>query len=146
VADEAEFGEDGEEKEDKSNNRNSETSLLQLACGVQARETSEPTTSLRNSVAGVRISRSERCVDISSAAGCSSSRRPCDVDECSSESKIEEHANHAEESDASKTADEQQCENGVQDCCSRDTFHGFDVGSDVEVMVVKRCEEVRENS
>jgi len=101
VADEAEFDEDGEEKENKSNNCNGETSSLELTCSVQAREPSETTVSLVDSVACLGVSRSERSVDISSAAVGATSSCPRHVDESSSEAKIEDHANDAEESDAS---------------------------------------------
>jgi len=101
MADESEFDGDGEEKKDSSNDGYGESSSLQATCGLQAWKMSKSIISLLNRVVGIHISRSEWGVDISFAAGSSASGRIGNIDESSTESKVKEHSNKAQECNTS---------------------------------------------
>jgi hypothetical protein len=128
----------------QSNYSDSETNLLKLTSSVQTRKTSESTTSLVYNIVGECVSRSKWRVHISSAGMSTASRRIRNVDKSSGESKIQEHANDTEESDASKTADEKEGENGVENTSAGNSFYRPNVRRDVEVMVMQCSQEIGE--
>jgi len=146
VLDETDFDEEGEEEEDQCNNSDGERSLLELARLMQARQSRETSTPVVHGIIHIRIPGSEGRVHVAGATMRATPQRPRNVDECSSEAEIDDHPNHAEECDASEKAHERQTQDCVEDCSAGDTLNGFDIGGDVQVMVVECGEEVGEYS
>jgi len=146
VLDETNFDEDGEEEEDQCDNSDRERSLLELACLMQTRQSRETSTSIVHIIIHIRIPGSEGRIHVAAATMRTTSQRPRNIDECSSEAEIDNHPNYAEECDASEKAHQQETQDGVDDCSTRDTLNGSNIGGDVQAMVVECGEEVGEYS
>jgi len=147
VADEEELEEDGDEEEDASNNSDGESSLLQTACGTERRQDSNTTITSNNIVVQVGISIAIRGPDETRARSIRGMTvDPSNVRESTTECKVEEHAQHGEEGNATKTADQEDGNDGVEYCGAGNPLDGFDVHADGQAVVGQGGEVVGEDS
>lgn len=146
VLDEEELDGDGEEEENNSNDGNGESSLLKSACGTERWQDGNAITTSINSIVDTSISASKWSIDISTAAVCTSSQSPGNIDESTHESHIEQHAEDGEKGNATETAYQDECKKSIHNSSSRDTLDGTNVGCYVQIMVDESSKEVREDS
>lgn len=130
----------------RSDDGHGETGGVELACSAVFGQDNNTAVVGSDFVVCARITSSERSVDDSAAAVVAMAGSVCDINECASESEIQDHRNEAQERDAAKTADQQECEDGVQDTSAGDTLNGLDIGVDVQFVVGKDSQEIGKNS
>lgn len=126
------------------NDGNSEGGLLHLASLLQAGKQCDAAVGSRDTVLSVAETASKWCVDVAGALGSSSSGHICNVDKGTCESNIENDGDESENCNASEAAEEDKAGEREDDCNTRDTFDGANVGVDVQVVVLQGREEVGE--
>lgn len=129
----------GEKEEDRSDNSDCESSRVQPTSGSEGHSVGDLV-----SEALLRIGRtiSNRCVYIAAAALRAVASKHCDSNKGSRKEDIKNDAEKGKECFSTKTAGEEDSENGIQDGCSRDALNGLALFRDGDISIRKNRQEV----